>query len=244
MSRLTDYSLLSFDVYGTLIDWEKGVLEALKPLLAKDPDREVTSKQLLETYEKNEKMQQKSTPDMVYSQLLATIHPLIAAELGLPEPTTEESKLFGQAIGSWSPFPDTVDALKRLSKTYKLVVLSNVDRESFSATNAGPLKGVNFDAILTAQDIGSYKPDRRNFEYMMRVAKEKFGIEKGQILKTAQSQHHDHTPASKLGIKSVWIARSGAVMGYGGKDSEAIYDWKFETLGQMADAVDKEKEEK
>ena len=239
MSQLTDYSLLSFDVYGTLIDWEQGIMMALKPLFAKNPERGLTAKHVLETYKELERTQQHHTPDMVYSQLLATIHPVLAAKLGLPEPSVEESVQFGQSIGSWAAFPDTVDALKRLSKTYKLVPLSNVDRESFAATNAGPLSGVDFDAILTAQDIGSYKPDVRNFEYLFKYARDEFGVEKSQILHTAQSQSHDHHPISKLGVKSAWIARSGAFMG---NASDEIYDWKFDTLGEMADAVDMEKQ--
>ena len=239
MSRLTDYSLLSFDVYGTLINWEQGILSALKPIFAKSPEHGFTAQHVLEIFHETERAQQQRAPGMVYSQLLSTIHPLIVAKLGLPEPTIEESVQFGQSVGLWPPFDDSVDALKRLSRTYKLVVLSNVDRESFAASNTGSLKGVKFDAILTAQDIGSYKPDKRNFEYMMKTAKEKFGIEKAQILQTAQSQSHDHSPASELGIKSVWIARSGSVMGH---TTEEIYDWKFDTLGEMADAVDKERE--
>lgn len=239
MSSLLDYSLLSFDVYGTLIDWESGILKAFEPLLAKDPSRDITSQQVLDAYLGEEQAQQQRAPDMLYSQMLATIYVLVASKLGLPEPSVEESVKFGESVGSWPAFPDTVEALQRLSKTYKLVTLSNVDRKSFEATNSGPLGGVHFDGVLTAQDIGSYKPDPRNFEYMLEFAKSKFGLEKAKILQTAQSQLHDHHPVSKMGIKSVWIARSGSMMG---KTAKEIWDWKFDTLGEMADAVDKERE--
>jgi 2-haloalkanoic acid dehalogenase type II len=235
MSKLSDYHLLSFDVYGTLIDWESGILAAFQPILDRNGGKTFSRKHLLETFHKLEREQQRKVPDMLYSQLLSTIHPQFVAALGLDEPTAEESKAFGDSVGKWPAFPDTVDALRRLSKHYKLVVLSNVDRESFSASNAGPLQGVKFDAILTAQDIGSYKPDLRNFESMLKRVQERFGIEKETVLQTAQSQVHDHHPASKMGIKSVWIVRPGASMG---NHEEEIYDWKFDTLGEMADALE------
>ena len=134
-----------------------------------------------------------------------------------------------------------MEALKKLGKTYKLVVLSNVDRDSFSRTNSGPLGGVKFDAVLTAQDIGSYKPDVRNFEFMIDYAKREWHISRDQILSTAQSQFHDHYPAREIGLKSVWIVRPGAVMG--NTDTEdAIWDWKFDTLGAMAEEVERQQE--
>ncbi|KAM5352111.1 hypothetical protein ACJ41O_004834 [Fusarium nematophilum] len=236
MSRLSDYRLLSFDVYGTLIDWETGVLDALKPLLDVN-GASFSREQLLTAHHEFERTQQEKTPDMKYSKLLATIHPQIAERLGLPRPTAAQDKAFGDSIGSWPAFPDTVDALRRLSKHYKLVVLSNVDRESFAGSNSGPLQGVPFDLIITAQDVGSYKPDLGNFEHMLREVESRFGIPKAQVLQTAQSQFHDHQPAKKMGIKSSWIERPGAVMG---NRENPVYDWRFATLGDMADALEKE----
>ena len=233
MAKLTDFRLLSFDVYGTLIDWETGILNGLKPLYEHvNLERE----QALELYHELETEQQIKFPDMPYSQVLAAIYPQFATKLGVEPPTAEESKRFGQTVGQWPAFSDTVDALRRLSKHYTLVVLSNVDKESFSASAAGALEGFRFDKAITAQDVGSYKPDRRNFEHMLKVAQSEFGVEKEQILQTAQSQYHDHHPAKKLGIKSVWIERRGTM----GNRQEEIYDWKFETLGDMADAVEQE----
>jgi 2-haloalkanoic acid dehalogenase type II len=233
MSKLTDFRLLSFDVYGTLIDWETGVLSGLKSLIDKAG---LSRKQALELYFELEKTQQSKTPDKLYSQLLTAIYPQFAARLGLPAPSDEESEAFGQTIGKWPAFPDTVDALNRLGRHYKLVVLSNVDRESFKASNAGPLGGVKFDRIITAQDVGSYKPDHRNFKYMLRTVKEEFGVEKNEVLQTAQSQFHDHHPAKEMGIKSAWIERNGTM----GNRDEAVFNWKFKTLGDMADAVEEE----
>ncbi|RMZ77160.1 hypothetical protein DV737_g4490, partial [Chaetothyriales sp. CBS 132003] len=238
MAKLTDFKLLCFDIYGTLIDWETGLLSAFEPVLkASGRENEFTKKQVLEIYHEFEAAQQAKTPDMTYSQLLTTIHPGLCNRLGLKAPTEEESIKFGQSIGLWPAFPDTVDAIERLGKHFKMVPLSNVDRASFALTNAGPLKGFKFDEVMTAQDIGSYKPNLRNFEYMLESVKEKFGLEKSDVLQTAQSQWHDHQPAKKVGIKSAWIVRPGAVMGNKGGE---IYDWKFNTLGEMADAVEKD----
>ncbi|KAI0010467.1 haloacid dehalogenase [Xylariaceae sp. FL0662B] len=240
MANLKDFRVLSFDVYGTLIDWESGMLAALQPLLATaPPDRkdDFSRRRLFRLIYELESAQQRATPAVLYSEVLTTIHPQIAARLGLPTPSADQSRAFGGSVGAWPAFPDTVDALRRLRAHFKLVVLSNVDRASFAATNAGPLRGVPFDLVLTAEEIGSYKPDPRNFAYMLAAAREKFGVEKGQVLQTAQSQIHDHYPAREAAIKSAWIARAGAVFG---NMEEPVYDWKFDTLGKMADAVEAE----
>ncbi|KAJ5682655.1 hypothetical protein N7462_005820 [Penicillium macrosclerotiorum] len=231
MPQLSDYRLLCFDVYGTLIDWESGILVALQPLLLTG-NVQFSREHLLTVYQELESTQQRLTPDMPYSQLLATIHPLIAARLGLGAPSEAESQQFGSSIGHWPAFPDTVAALRRLAEHYKLVVLSNVDRASFAQSNAGSLQGFPFDLIITAQDIGSYKPDARNFAYMKQAVQADFGIAPSEILQTAQSQFHDHQPARQAGIRSVWIERPGATMG---NTEDPIFDWRFDTLGDMAD---------
>ncbi|PKS11163.1 hypothetical protein jhhlp_002924 [Lomentospora prolificans] len=236
MAKLTDFKVLTFDVYGTLIDWETGILENLHPLLDAN-NANFTREELLHALHECEHSQQTATPDLKYHELLTAIHPQVAEKLGLSKPSPEQSRAFGASVGSWPAFPDTVKALERLGKHYKLVVLSNVDHESFSDTNSGPLQGTKFDLIITAQDVGSYKPDVRNFEYMIREVGDKLGASKDQILQTAQSQFHDHYPAQKMGIRSSWIVRPGAIMG---NRSDTVYDWKFNTLGEMADAVEAE----
>jgi 2-haloalkanoic acid dehalogenase type II len=236
MSRLSDYQLLCFDVYGTLIDWENGILAALQPLLATSTT-EFSRKHLLTLYQELESEQQRITPDMPYSELLATVHPRLATRLGLLTPSDADNQRFGASVGSWPAFPDTVDALQRLSKHYKLVVLSNVDRASFARSNAGSLQGFPFDRIITAQDVGSYKPDARNFAYMKATVQAEFGVRPEKILQTAQSQFHDHRPARQAGIGSVWIERPGATMG--NTVGEPIFDWRFDTLGDMADALER-----
>ncbi|KAI5200744.1 haloacid dehalogenase [Aureobasidium subglaciale] len=240
MAKLTDFKLLCFDVYGTLIDWETGVLTALKPLLASNNKTDAFSrKQLLQIYHRHEAAQQQKTPSMTYRDLLSTIHPFIAADLACSAPSEKDNKAFGESVGNWPAFPDTVAAMHSLQKHFTLVALSNVDRESFALTDASALQTFSFDAVITAQDVGSYKPDPRNFEHMLKTVHERYGVNKDQVLQTAQSQFHDHVPAKKAGVKSCWIVRPGAQMGNLEKDQE-VWDWKFDTLGELAEAVEKE----
>jgi 2-haloacid dehalogenase len=154
----------------------------------------------------------------------------------------EDHIAFGQSIKDWPLFPDSSDALAYLSTQFKLVVLSNVDRQSFAYTQSKLEAGkFTFDAVCTAQDIGSYKPDPANFLYALRIIEENYGIEKEQVLSTAWSLHHDHVPAQKLGMSSAWIEREGAVMELG--DIQAVkYNFGYKTLGDMAEAVKKELE--
>jgi HAD superfamily hydrolase (TIGR01493 family) len=151
---------------------------------------------------------------------------------------------FGQSIGQWDLFPDTAKALRVLEKHFKLNILSNVDRQSFAKTHeklsGGPGEPSPFTIILTAQDTGAYKPSHVGFNKMLAEL-EKIGIQKDRVLSVAQSLHHDHIPAQALGLKSVYISRAGAIMGEPvGQDPEKLYNWRFDTLGEMAEYVEKE----
>ncbi|KAL8679482.1 MAG: hypothetical protein Q9186_004258 [Xanthomendoza sp. 1 TL-2023] len=239
MPTLRSHRLLSFDVYGTLIDWETGITTSFLSTLP--PSSPHPPKTLILThFHTLESTHQKSHPDLPYSQLLTKIHPLLAEKLGLDKPNEETSRRFGESVGDWPAFPDTLDALQRLQKYFKLVILSNTDAVSFAATNRKQLPGIAFDAVITAQDLGSYKPDARNFEFLLRYVEREFGVERGQVLQTAQSQFHDHFPAKGVGVRSVWIVRPGAVMGGLGEKGGEVWDWRFDTLGEMADAVERE----
>ncbi|KAI9039839.1 Haloacid dehalogenase/epoxide hydrolase [Aspergillus affinis] len=235
MTTLSEYRLLSFDVYGTLIDWETGALNGFQPLIEASGIHR-SREQILSAYYECERAQQSATPTMKYADLVAAIHPQMAARLGLPAPTPEQSRAFGLSVRDWPVFPDTIDALKRLQKHFKLVCLSNVDAESFRGSNAGSLENFPFDLVITAEEVGSYKPDPRNFKYMLHEAQEKFGVPKERVIQTAQSQFHDHHAARKMGIRSSWIVRPGSIMG---NMDEYVYDWRFNTLGDMADALEK-----
>lgn len=244
---LTQFKLLSFDIYGTLIDWEGGIITALSPLKARLPSSHPFLSDdiaLGAAFNRYERAVQDEQPSLVYSGVLAECYRRLGAELGVSW-TEDEAITFGNSVGLWPAFPDTVAAMQTLGKYYKLTVLSNVDRTSFGKTLAGPLDGVKFDAIYTAQDIGSYKPNTKNFEYMLEHVKAEFGVEKGEVLQTAQSLQHDHEPAMKVGVESAWIARGeNGVSGMGGEEEKFAgrvnYKWKFPTLGAMAAEVEKQ----
>lgn len=252
---LLSFKLLSFDIYGTLIDWETSIVAALQPLLSRLPasHRLVDSHAAVAAlYNDHEHALQTEQPTLRYDLLLKEIYLRIAKELDAqPSSATDgggalerEATAFGNSVGTWMPFPDTVDACVRLARHFKLVPLSNCDRGSFEKTLAGPLRDVPFWRYYLAEDIGSYKPDLRNFEYLLAHVKDEGGVESGEVLHTAQSLMHDHVPAKTMGISSAWIARKGAGMG-GAVDGmhereEVGYGWRWASLGEMADAVDKE----
>jgi 2-haloalkanoic acid dehalogenase type II len=172
---------------------------------------------------------------MIYSRVLANVHARMAEEWGV-KTSAEENARFGASVGDWPAFEDSPAALQYLKQHYKLVILSNVDRESFARTNKK--LGVTFDGIFTAQDIGSYKPSLRNFEYLIAKMK-KSGFGKETILHTAESLFHDHAPANKMGLASAWIHRRHAQEGFGAtaRPTEMPhYDFRFTSMREMADA--------
>ena len=240
--RLSDYKVLTFDCYGTLIDWESGIWEALQPLLIKNDRGDVTQKMALELFSQFESQTESESPDMLYPKVLSSVHAAIASHFDL-ETTPEFDLAFGSSVPRWPAFADTAGALRYLKTRYKLVILSNVDRDSFAASN--PKLGVRFDAIYTAEDIGSYKPNPANFEYLMRRLREELGLEPYDVLHTAQSLFHDHAPAKTFGLANVWIDRQrlseGGSWGATAKlKSRPETDFVFFTMGEMADAVREE----
>lgn len=237
--RLTDFKVLTFDCYGTLIDWETGLHNSLRTLIART-DRVMPRDKVLQEFGRNELAQQAETPAMPYSQLLAVVYRRLAKAWGVTT-RNEEANTFGASIPDWPEFADSAAALQHLKRHYKLVILSNVDRLSFRSSNAR-LK-VDFDAIYTAQDIESYKPSDRNFEYMLRRLEEDFGFGKSDVLHVAQSLLHDHAPANRAGLASAWLDRRHAEDGWGATMAPAgtpHYDYRFESMAALADAHKKE----
>ncbi|CAM3832579.1 S-(-)-azetidine-2-carboxylate hydrolase [Pseudomonas reidholzensis] len=232
--QLTDFKALTFDCYGTLIDWETGIVNALQPL-AKRTGKTFTSDELLEVFGRNESPQQTETPGALYQDILRAVYDRIAKEWGL-EADAAEREEFGTSVKNWPAFPDTVEALQYLKKHYKLVILSNIDRNEFKLSNAK--LGVEFDHIITAQDVGSYKPNPNNFTYMID-ALAKVGIEQQAILHTAESLYHDHIPANDAGLVSAWIYRRHGKEGYGATHVPSRMphvDFRFNSMGEMAEA--------
>ena len=232
--RLSDFSTLTFDCYGTLIDWESGMYAALQPLWSRaagTPSRE----EVLALHARYESAQQLQTPAMRYSELLAIVYKRLAEALGVAA-NWSACAAYGHSVRDWPAFPDSAEALAYLKQHYKLVILSNVDNESFSFSNAR--LGVRFDAVVTAEDAGSYKPSQRNFTYMLETLAG-LGIEKDKILHTAESLFHDHTPANAIGLRTCWIHRRHEQGGFGAtRDPGGMpqIDFRFTSLGAMAAA--------
>ncbi len=239
---LLDYTTLTFDCYGTLIDWESGIWDAYQPLIAASGRADITRGDALAAHARLESAQQAATPGMLYRELLVRVHGGFARRYGL-ETTAEMDAAFGASVSHWPAFPDTADALRRLKKRYKLVILSNIDRAGFKASNRK--LGVVFDAIYTAEDIGSYKPSARNFEVMLERLEADHDTGAGQILHTAQSLFHDHVPAGDFGLARAWIDSQGlSAGGAWGATAEVTerpeVDFLFPTMAAMADAVEAE----
>ena len=187
----------------------------------------------------HESAQEKETPSLKYSELLARVHARLAAEWGVAADAGAD-QVFGASVGDWPAFPDSAEALAYLKRHFKLVILSNVDRGSFAGSNRR--LGVTFDAICTAEDIGSYKPDPANFRYLLARLGE-LGHTPSELLHVAQSLYHDHAPANAAGLKSAWIDRRAAEPGWGATpEAAAHYDFRFSSLGELAEARKKEQQ--
>ncbi len=236
--KLSDYKALTFDVYGTLIDWESGMVAGLKPLTDR-VSRSLSRDDILEAHAYYESTTQRWTPSKKYYDLLAVVYRHLAEEWGV-EVTWEECEAYGLSVRQWPAFEDSREALAYLKQHFKLVVLTNTDNLSFSGSNAR--LGVTFDGVFTAEDIGSYKPADRNFDYMLETLARR-GIEKHDILHTAESMFHDHAPANKHGLANCWIYRRfdkegfGATMNPGDMPS---YDFRFNSMRDLVEAHKKE----
>lgn len=204
MLDFTDLTVLSFDCYGTLIDWESGILSAIHPLCARysieTPDRE-----LLELYGRFERQVQHQTPFVNYRGVLRGVAASFCSHFGIDlENESCGQQILADSVGDWPPFPDTVDALTMLGSRFKLAILSNVDDDMFQLSQVH--LGTEFDWVITSEQIGSYKPSPENFHFARRI----MGVDPSQHVHVAQSQFHDIAPASSLGWKTVWVNRSGA----------------------------------
>ncbi|HVC37667.1 MAG TPA: haloacid dehalogenase type II [Gammaproteobacteria bacterium] len=234
MATLTDFNALTFDCYGTLIDWETGIRVALEAWRKREY-LQVDDQELIEAFGRHEWVQEQETPELPYPEILARVLKRMAAGWGV-RASSADAAAFGRSVRHWPAFVDSAAALEYLKQHYQLVILSNVDRESFSYSNAK--LGVAFDHIFTAQDIGSYKPDLRNFVFMLdKLAMA--GVEHTQVLHTAESLYHDHIPAKKLGLATNWIYRRFAQKGFGATPpptEEVTPDFRFNSMAEFVDA--------
>jgi 2-haloacid dehalogenase len=200
--RLGDFSTLTFDCYGTLIDWESGILAALRPWTATHRV-EVGDEELLVAFGRAEARREATDPTAPYPRILAGVLEDLADELGATA-SPEEAAAFGGSVPNWPAFPDSPEALAYLQRHYRLVIVSNVDRASFRHSNAK--LGVTFDAVVTAEDAGAYKPAPNHFTLALAQLAG-MGVAGHQVLHVAQSLYHDHVPAKRLGLKTMWVNR-------------------------------------
>jgi 2-haloacid dehalogenase len=222
------FEVLTFDCYGTLIDWETGILNAVRPVLKKY-GRELTDEAILKLYSEIEPQIQ-AGPYRAYREVLAEVMRQIG-ERNSVKFTQQENDSLAESIKNWEPFPDTVDALKRLKTKFGLGIISNIDKDLF-ADSARKLQ-VDFDNILTADMIASYKPAKFNFD----MALMKLGRPKEKILHIAESLYHDIVPAQAQGLKTVWVNRRAAKGYAASKSASATPDMEVADLKQLADAA-------
>jgi len=223
------FEALTFDCYGTLIDWESGILAGLRPVLARR-GVEPSDDDLLEVYARIE-AEAEAGPYLRYREILARCLRGVGAHHGV-DPDETEVAAFADSVGDWPAFPDSSAALARLATRFRLGVITNCDDDLF-ARSAARL-GTSFDWVVTAQQVGGYKPDQRNFE----VAFERIGLPRERILHVAQSVFHDHVPAKRLGLTTVWIDRRHDRPGSGATPpANATPDATFPDMASLADAA-------
>ena len=231
------YSTLTFDCYGTLIDWEAGILAALRPIL-NERHVEASDETLLSLYASLEHRQQAQDSARLYPEILAAVADDLAAHFQC-ELNDDERQAFAHSVRDWPAFADSQEALQRLQKRFNLIVISNVDWASFRQSEQR--LGIDFDHVITAEDTGYWKPDPRMFtEAFGRI--HALGAAQPQCLHVAQSLFHDHLPAKNMGLSTVWVDRRGGREGSGATPAvppeEVMPDLRVETLAELADLVE------
>lgn len=206
MLEFENFTHLTFDCYGTIIDWETGILSAVNPVLERHAVS-LDEVEILQLYARLE-AEQEAGAYKPYKKVLMGVMSGMGDQLGFT-PSEADLLALPESVGMWPPFADSVEALQRLQTGFELVILSNIDDDLFAATEA--MLGVDFDEVITAQQVGSYKPSRQNFE----VALDRLQVPRRQVLHVAQSLFHDHAPAKQLGFTTVWVNRPSRCPGVG-----------------------------
>ncbi|KAF4454374.1 hypothetical protein F53441_3091 [Fusarium austroafricanum] len=251
---LTSFKALSFDCYGTLIDQEAGMIRGLQPIITRLPS-ESNYKQnpilLMRRFYEFTRVLEDTEPTLRYNVILLRSFKALAEELNLSVPEDETVHL-ESLVGTWLPFPDTVPGLEILKKHYKLIILTNMDNANASET-VKRFQPVKFDRVYTAEDIGSYKPAKANFDYLFDHVTSDLSVHKdrGDLLHVARSLTADHVPAKRLGLRSVWISRGGETkegQGVGGDyeklKQDVAFEWRFDSIGKFAEEVERQFREK
>jgi 2-haloacid dehalogenase len=234
---LTKFKALSFDCYGTLIDWEAGIAAVLSPW-AREQGLDLTDEELLLAYADSESSIERETPSALYPEVLAAAFRRTGDKLARSV-SDEWAQRLGNSVPDWPAFPDSADALARLAKRYLLIIVSNVHRDGFAASNQW-LRG-DFAAVITAEDVGAYKPAENHFR-ALDTTLAKLGVGRTALLHVAQSLFHDHAAAKREGLLSVWINRRHDRPGWGAtpEPSDAwSYNLEFHSMADFADTVDR-----
>ena len=223
------FEAVTFDCYGTLIDWEQGILNALQPVLAPHGS-EAGEDELLESYARHEAALE-AGPYMPYRNVLAGSLRGLCAELGFSA-SDDDAHGFAQAVGDWPAFHDSAPALRRLHERFRLGVITNCDRDLFALSNRR--LGVTFDWVVTAEDARAYKPSQIPFDLAFKT----INVPRERILHVAQSLFHDHVPAKQLGLTTVWVDRRHGRPGFGATPpASATPDWTVPDMRTFADVA-------
>jgi len=233
MRRLNDFDALTFDCYGTLVDWERGILDALAPW-RESAHLDAADDDILSAFSEIEPQAQRDHPNALYPDVLRVVCERMAERYGAPATDDAADRLAG-SVGRWPVFDDTTEALQRLKRRCRLIIVSNVDHASFSRTKSRI--GVEFDAIVTAQDVGVYKPHERMFEAAAQAAL-RLGAPKDRVLHVAQSVYHDIAPAMAMGLAACFIDRRAGRPGGAAPPEDITPDFAFTSLKELADAVE------
>jgi 2-haloacid dehalogenase len=232
MLDFTHFEILTFDCYGTLIDWETGILSALRRILSAH-GKKIDDAKLLKLYGDFEQLSEQD-PFHPYREVLQSVVRRFGAELGF-DPAAEEIRSLPDSLAGWKPWPDTVAALRQLKSRFRLAILSNVDDDLFAATR--PQLGVEFDEVVTAQQAQAYKPSLKFFELALR----RIHTPAHRVLHVGQSIYHDVIPAQSLGLATVWVNRPSARAGVGAvKAAEGKPDLTVSSLSELASVAIKE----
>ena len=235
MSDFDRFEAMSFDCYGTLIDWETGIANALRPWATRN-GLALEDQALIAAHGRHETHVQDDMPGALYPVILGETLRRVGVDLSVPV-TDADAATYGGSVKDWPAFADTAAALARLATKFKLIILSNIDRASFAASN--PWLGVTFDAIVTAEDVGSYKPRMGHFDRLFaEIAR--LGVARDQLVHVAESLFHDHEPAALLGLPSVWIHRRHDKGGAGATatpSGDVSPTWRFTSMAEFAEAA-------
>lgn len=238
MLDFSRFEILTFDCYGTLIDWETGILSALHRILSAH-NKTIDDATLLKLYGDFEQLSEQISESgefHPYREVLESVVRRFGANLGFT-PTPDEARLLPDSLAHWKPWPDTVAALRQLKSRFRLAILSNIDDDLFSSTR--PKLEVDFDAVITAQQAQAYKPSLKIFE----LALSRINAPAHRVLHIGQSLYHDVVPAQSLGLATVWVNRPSARPGVGAvkapeaKANEAKPDLIVTSLAELADAA-------